>query len=105
MKDVTQSSQDWEDFWYNSPINSPYIAMTKQLTDVQKDEVIEQYVEIEVDRMELEDLIEFVTETLMKDYSKLSQTELKEYINSFEDDDLYGELVDNVISNPTEVIW
>ena len=104
MKDVTQSSQDWEDFWYNSPINSPYIAMTKQLTDVQKDELIEQYVEIEVDRMELEDLIEFVTETLMKDYSKLSQTELKEYINSFEDDDLYGELVDNVISNPTEVI-
>ena len=104
MKDVTQSSQDWEDFWYNSPINSPYIAMTKQLTDVQKDEVIEQYVEIEVDRMELEDLIEFVTETLMKDYSKLSQTELKEYINSFEDDDLYNELVDNVISNPTEVI-
>ena len=104
MKDVTQSSQDWEDFWYNSPINSPYIAMTKQLTDVQKDEVIEQYVEIEVDRMELDDLIEFVTETLMKDYSKLSQTELKEYINSFEDDDLYGELVDNVISNPTEVI-
>ena len=65
MKDVTQSSQDWEDFWYNSPINSPYIAMTKQLTDVQKDELIEQYVEIEVDRMELEDLIEFVTETLM----------------------------------------
>ena len=104
MKDVTQSSQDWEDFWYNSPINSPYIAMTKQLTDVQKDELIEQYVEIEVDRMELEDLIEFVTETLMKDYSKLSQTELKEYINQFEDDDLYGELVDNVISNPTEVI-
>ena len=104
MKDVTQSSQDWEDFWYNSPINSPYIAMTKQLTDVQKDELIEQYVEIEVDRMELEDLIEFVTETLMKDYSKLSQTELKEYINQFEDDDLYNELVDNVISNPTEVI-
>ena len=104
MKDVTQSSQDWEDFWYNSPINSPYIAMTKQLTDVQKDELIEQYVEIEVDRMELEDLIEFVTETLMKDYSKLSQTELKEYINSFEDDDLYNELVDNVISNPTEVL-
>ena len=104
MKDVTQSSQDWEDFWYNSPINSPYIAKTKQLTDVQKDELIEQYVEIEVDRMELEDLIEFVTETLMKDYSKLSQTELKEYINQFEDDDLYEELVDNVISNPKEVI-
>ena len=35
MKDVTQSSQDWEDFWYNSPTNSPYIVMTqptKQIT-------------------------------------------------------------------------
>jgi len=30
MKDVTQSSQDWEDFWYNSPTNSPYIVMTNQ---------------------------------------------------------------------------
>jgi len=33
MKDVTQSSQDWEDFWYNSPTNSPYIVMTNQTKD------------------------------------------------------------------------
>ena len=34
MKDVTQSSQDWEDFWYNSPTNSPYIVMTNQTKQV-----------------------------------------------------------------------
>ena len=34
MKDVTQSSQDWEDFWYNSPPNSPYIVMTNQTKQV-----------------------------------------------------------------------
>ena len=38
MKDVTQSSQDWEDFWYNSPTNSPYIAMTKHQFVPQTDE-------------------------------------------------------------------
>ena len=33
MKDVTQSSQDWEDFWYNSPTNSPMTqTQTKQIT-------------------------------------------------------------------------
>ncbi len=38
MKDVTQSSQDWEDFWYNSPINSPYIVMTDpELDKLSKD--------------------------------------------------------------------
>ena len=34
MKDVTQSSQDWEDFWYNSPTNSSYIVMTNQTKQV-----------------------------------------------------------------------
>ena len=34
MKDVTQSSQDWEDFWYNSLTNSPYIVMTNQTKQV-----------------------------------------------------------------------
>ena len=34
MKDVTQSSHDWEDFWYNSPTNSPYIVMTNQTKQI-----------------------------------------------------------------------
>ena len=59
MKDVTQSSQDWEDFWYNSPTNSPYIVMTKQLTDGQLNELIGQYVEIVVENMDTESLVEY----------------------------------------------
>ena len=46
MKDVTQSSQDWEDFWYNSPINSPYIVMTdEELYDELVDNVTHQTTE------------------------------------------------------------
>ena len=103
MKDVTQSSQDWEDFWYNSPINSPYIAMTKQLTDAQRDELIEQFVEIQIDSMDTECLLTIVSDYLTDYYDKCSDLELREEINNH-DEDLYDELVDNVISNPTEVI-
>ncbi len=46
MKDVTQSSHDWEDFWYNSPINSPYIVITDdELVDELVDNVTHQTME------------------------------------------------------------
>ena len=95
MKDVTQSSQDWEDFWYNSPINSPYIVMTKQLTDAQRDELIKQYVEIVVDNMSTESLVCYAQEQMTEYHEKLSDNELIEYIDCY-DPDLYNELVDNV---------
>ena len=103
MKDVTQSSQDWEDFWYNSPTNSPYIVMTKQLTNVQIDQLIEQYVEIKVDRMDTQELIERVTQDLKDWYSDFSLDELKDTID-VNDDGLYDELVDNVTHQTKEVI-
>ena len=103
MKDVTQSSQDWEDFWYNSPTNSPYIVMTKQLTDGQLNELIGQYVEIVVDNMDTESLVEYTKYKLSEYYEKLSDSELKDAVDEY-DEKLYDELVDNVISNPTEVI-
>ena len=95
MKDVTQSSQDWEDFWYNSPINSPYIVMTKQLTDAQRDELIKQYVEIVVDNMSTESLVCYAQEQMTEYHEKLSDNELIEYIDCY-DPDLYNELVDDV---------
>ena len=103
MKDVTQSSQDWEDFWYNSPTNSPYIVMTKQLTDGQLNELIGQYVQIVVDNMDTESLVEYTKYKLSEYYEKLSDSELKDAVDEY-DEKLYDELVDNVISNPTEVI-
>ena len=95
MKDVTQSSQDWEDFWYNSPTNSPYIVMTKQLTDGQLNELIGQYVEIVVDNMDTESLVEYAKYKLSEYYEKLSDSELKEAVDEY-DEELYEELVDNV---------
>ena len=62
----------------------------------QLDEIIEQYVEIVVDRMDTQSLVEYVTEDLTDRYSKMTQNELKERIYEHEDDSLYDELVENV---------
>ena len=74
--------------------------MTKQLNHVQRDELIEQFVEIQVDNMDTQTLVEFVTDMLVNDYSNFNDDELKERINCYDDNDgLYEELVDNV-TNP-----
>ena len=73
--------------------------MTKQLNHVQRDELIEQFVEIQVDNMDTQTLVEFVTDMLVNDYSNFKDDELKERINCYDDNDgLYEELVDNVTS-------
>jgi len=69
--------------------------MTKQLNHVQRDELIEQFVEIQVDNMDTQTLVEFVTDMLVNDYSNFNDDELKERINCY-DEELYDELVDNV---------
>ena len=76
----------------------------KNLTSAQRDELIEQFVEIQVDNMDTQTLVEFVTDMLVNDYSNFNDDELKERINCYDDNDgLYEELVDNVISNPIPV--
>ena len=73
------------------------------LNNDQQDEHIKQFVEIQVDSMDMESLIEWVTDELIIKYEKLSKEELKERVECY-DDELFDELVDNVISNPTPVI-
>ena len=41
--------------------------MTKELTSAQRDELIEQFVEIQVDNMDTQTLVEFVTDLLIDD--------------------------------------
>ena len=73
--------------------------MTKQLNHVQRDELIEQFVEIQVDNMDTQTLVEFVTDLLIDDYSKFTDSELKERVNCYDDNDgLYEELVDNIVN-------
>ena len=72
----------------------------KKLTSAQKDELIEQFVELQVDNMDTQTLVEFVTDILIDDYSEFTDSELKERVDMFNDDGLYEELVDNVTSKP-----
>ena len=66
-----------------------------KLTSAQRDELIEQYVEIVVDSLDHQDLIQYATDNITDYVDSLSDSELKEEINN-RDDELYDELVDNV---------
>ena len=69
--------------------------MTKQLNDQQIYDIIEQYVEIKVDRMSHKDLVEHVTQDLTDWYSDFTLDELEDSIG-IQDEGLFEELVDNV---------
>jgi len=70
--------------------------MLNSLTSAQKDELIDQYVDLHVDSMDFNDLVQFVSLTLKEDYHNLSDEELKCEIECTHDEELYEELVDNV---------
>ena len=63
--------------------------------DQQIYDIIEQYVQIKVDRMSIKDLIDHVTQDLTDWYSDFTLDELKDTISD-NDEGLYDELVDNV---------
>ena len=69
----------------------------KKLTSAQRDQLIEQYVEIVVDSMDQQSLEQYVFEQMANYVDSLSDIEIKEEIDNH-DDELYDELVDNVTS-------
>ena len=73
--------------------------MKKELTDQQMYDLVEQYVQIRVDRMSHQDLEEHVKENLTDYYCDWSINELETIIDS----ELFEELVDNVTTQTTEV--
>ena len=66
------------------------------LTNDQFGELVEQFVELQVDNMDTKTLVEWVTDELIYQYGKLTPEELKERVNCYDEDGLYEELVDNV---------
>ena len=70
--------------------------MAKEITNSQKDELIEQYVELITDSMDVKTLEQFVRDTLTDDYNKLSNSELQDEIKYSFDEEVLDELVDNV---------
>ena len=82
----------------NSELDAKVVIKNYQLNSSQKDKLIEQFVELQVDNMDTQTLVEFVTDILIDDYSKLTDSEVKERVNLFQDDEeLYNELVENVL--------
>ena len=73
--------------------------MAKELTNAQRDELIEQFVEIQLDNMDTKTLVQYVTDDLEHFYeNRCDDVELKEFIDNH-DEELYDELVDNVTNN------
>ena len=72
----------------------------KNLTSAQKDELIEQFVELQVDNMDTKTMAEWITDILVNDYDKLTDSELKERVDCYDEDGLFDELIDNVTSKP-----
>tara|TARA_B100000482_G_scaffold70076_1_gene49218 strand:+ start:391 stop:645 length:255 start_codon:yes stop_codon:yes gene_type:complete len=70
-----------------------------KLTKTQLNDIIEQYVHIVVDGMDLDDLVSYVTQTMKNSLCKLPQEELEETITTQYDMNLFKELADNTIHN------
>ena len=80
----------------NSELDSKRIITHKELTSTQRDELIEQFVEIQLDNMDTQSLYELASEYVTQSFDRLTDSEIKERIESLYDAELYEELVDNV---------
>ena len=75
----------------------------KNLNSGQRDELIEQYVELVVDNMDMESLISYATMKLAEYYDSLSDSEIKDSIDEH-DEELYDELVNNILAHPDPLL-
>ena len=65
------------------------------LTYTQKNELIERYVELVVDNMDVKSMMQYITDDLRCHFESVSLNELKDEVDNF-DEELFDELVDNV---------
>ena len=79
----------------NSELDAKKIVKNVQLNNDQFGELIQQFVEIQVDNMDTKTMMEWITDELIFQYGKLTNEELKERVDCF-DEELFEELVDNV---------
>ena len=79
----------------NSELDAKKIVKNVQLNNDQFGELVQQFVEIQVDNMDTKTMAEWITDELIFQYGKLTNEELKERVDCY-DDELFDELVDNV---------
>ena len=75
-----------------------------KLTSAQRDELIEQFVEIQLDNMDTQSLYELASEYVTNSFDRLTDSEIKERIESLYDEELYEELVNN-ITNTDPIVY
>ena len=88
----------------NSELDAKKIVTFKQLTSAQRDELIEQFVEIQLDNMDTQSLYELASEYVTNSFDRLTDSEIKERVESLYDGELYEELVDN-ITNTDPIVY
>ena len=88
----------------NSELDAKKIVTHSGLTSAQKDELIEQYVDLIVDGMDTKDLVRYVSQDITDFLEKLTDSELKEEISLTMDEEIYDELVDN-ITNTDPIVY
>ena len=79
----------------NSELDAKVIIKHPSLTSAQRAELIEQWVDIVVDGMDMKTLVQVVTDNMLEYYEKCSDVELKEEVDNYSDE-LYDELLDNL---------
>ena len=86
----------------NGEQDAKKIITHKELTSNQRNEIAEQFTELIVDGMDINDLINYVHSNMMEYFCKLTADELEEEVYNH-DEELWEELVDNVTSQSLEV--
>ena len=82
----------------NGEQDAKKIITHKELTSTQREDLVEQFVDIVVDGMDMKTLVQYVTDDLIHFYeNKCDDNELREFIDNY-DEDLYEELLDNITS-------
>ena len=71
------------------------------LNNDQQDKLIEQYVELVVDGMDMDSLLQYAKDGITEYIVTLTDSELKDEVGNF-DEDLYDELVENVTYDATK---
>ena len=79
----------------NSELDAKVIIKQPQLTNDQFGELVQQFVELQVDNMDTKTMMEWITDELIFQYGKLTDSELKERVDCY-DENLFDELVNNV---------
>ena len=72
------------------------------LSSEQLDTLKDDFVDLQIDSMDMQCLLELASDCLRNSYDKLSQTEIKERIDSLYSEETFYEMVDNILSTPND---